>query len=227
MLTNEASEEAFHVHAGCVVTEIAPFAGDAEIDALVGESVNVHVAQALSEPQYCPPPHVPHARVPPHPSLIVPHVMPASHAVFGTQTVGQSLSFAPVHPDGQQPSPLAHVLIAAWEHCALQVLALPVTASAVQAWPSSQLVGHVPSQISGPFVTPSPQNVVAPLAPWHELEHTAQLWRPYAHASVIALPSSHDSPASTMPLPHCAGGGVTQVSALQTCPKAHVPQDTI
>src|SRR5205823_3100328 len=72
----------------------------------------------------------------------------------------QSLSVAAVQPEGQHPSPLTHVVMTAWTHAAVQVLALPVSVSVVQALPSVQLVGQLPtiaeSQVSPDSTTPSP-----------------------------------------------------------------------
>jgi hypothetical protein len=54
----------------------------------------------------------------------------------------QSPSTAALHPEGQQPSPVTHVMIGVWTHAASQVCALPVTWSAVHAFPSSHVTGH-------------------------------------------------------------------------------------
>jgi hypothetical protein len=73
----------------------------------------------------------------------------------------QSESLAASHPLGQQPSPEAQSVIVVWRHYALQLLALPVTRSAVHAMPSSQLVGQDPggSHVSSGSRTPSPQDI--------------------------------------------------------------------
>ena len=57
------------------------------------------------------------------------------------QVAEQSLSVLLSQPGGQQPSPLAQAVIAAWLHETLQLVALPVRTSEVQAMPSSQTGG--------------------------------------------------------------------------------------
>jgi len=55
---------------------------------------------------------------------------------------------AEVHPGAQQPSPPLHSTMGACEHWALQVAALPTSESRVQASPSLQVDGQLPSQVS-------------------------------------------------------------------------------
>jgi hypothetical protein len=62
-----------------------------------------------------------------------------------------------LQPAGQQPSPGAHTVIGWKVQAALQLAALPVSASAVQATPSLQEVGQLPSQLSPGSSTPLPQ----------------------------------------------------------------------
>jgi hypothetical protein len=62
------------------------------------------------------------------------------------------------HPAGQQPSPLAHVVMGVCPHCRWQ--AAPVSTSVVQATMSLQaaaLAGQLPSHASMPSTTPLPQ----------------------------------------------------------------------
>jgi len=63
-------------------------------------------------------------------------------------------------------------------------------------------------------MTPSPQKLAAPGALTQEELQTVQLVSPYAHASVVALPSSQSSPllASMTPSPQklVAPGALTQ-----------------
>jgi hypothetical protein len=75
------------------------------------------------------------------------------------QVAEQSESSAEVHPTGQQPSPPTQVLMAVLLQATLQVAALPVSWSRVQALPSSQVAGHVVagSQVSPASRTPLPQ----------------------------------------------------------------------
>jgi len=80
-------------------------------------------------------------------------VSPCSTIVF-PQVGPQSLSTADVHPVGQQPSPDVQAVTGTLAHCALQLLALPVSVSAVQALESSHEVGQLPSQVSPASTTP-------------------------------------------------------------------------
>lgn len=87
------------------------------------------------------------------------HFSPASIVPL-PQVVLQSLSVWLVHPAGQQPSSLAQVvrgILVHWnEHCSAE----PVNESVVQAFPSSQVVGQSPSQVSPASVMPLPQEFV-------------------------------------------------------------------
>ena len=81
------------------------------------------------------------------------------------QLAEQSESFATLHPLGQQPSPPVQAVMTLLLHATLQLWALPVSSSRVQALPSSQPAGHVSggSQVSPKSTTPLPQT--APGAP--------------------------------------------------------------
>jgi len=69
----------------------------------------------------------------------------------------QSLSFAAVHPLGQHPSPLAHAVRGVLVHWKEHASTVPVEPSVVQAFPSSQEVGQLPSQVSPASTVPLPQ----------------------------------------------------------------------
>jgi len=69
----------------------------------------------------------------------------------------QSLSFVESQPAGQQPSPFWQVEMFWWAQATLQLAALPVIVSMVQAFWSSQVVGQLPSQVSPGSTTPLPQ----------------------------------------------------------------------
>src|SRR5262245_40382777 len=60
----------------------------------------------------------------------------------------QSESLMALQPAAQQPSPPRHCVIAWCEHAALHDAALPVSVSMVQALPSVQSAGQLPSQVS-------------------------------------------------------------------------------
>lgn len=75
------------------------------------------------------------------------------------QAAVQSASVETLHALGQQPSPPVHAVIASWEQARLQVDALPVVPSVVQAIPSLQVDGQDEggSQVSPDSTTPLPQ----------------------------------------------------------------------
>jgi len=78
------------------------------------------------------------------------------------QKVSQSASFRGLASAGQQPSPLAAVVIGVFVQTAVQSAADPVSVSFVQSLSSSQLVGQrsvtlIGSQVSPAPTTPSPQ----------------------------------------------------------------------
>jgi len=84
----------------------------------------------------------------------------------------QSESFAVVHPAGQQPSPLWQVVIAVFEHCAVQSALVPLIVSVVHALLSLQLAGQAPvpeampgSQLSPGSIRPLPQVAPASVEP--------------------------------------------------------------
>jgi len=62
-----------------------------------------------------------------------------------------------VQPRAQHPSPPVHCVIVALEHWAEQLVALPVSESIVQALPSLQLAGQLPSHTSPASTCPLPQ----------------------------------------------------------------------
>jgi hypothetical protein len=108
------------------------------------------------------------------------HALPSSHAagqdVAGSQVspestaplpqvAEQSESLPELHAAGQQPSPPVQAVMAVALHATLQVWALPVVWSSVQALPSSQTAGQdvAGSQVSPDSTIPLPQ--VTPEAP--------------------------------------------------------------
>jgi len=84
------------------------------------------------------------------------HVSPGSTTRL-PQLAEQSLSELLLQPAGQQPSASVHWETDWWLQAALQFAALPVGASTVQAFPSLQSVGQLPSQVSPVSTTPLPQ----------------------------------------------------------------------
>src|SRR6266568_9213808 len=82
----------------------------------------------------------------PSPLVVLPssHCSPASTTPL-PHTGAQSLSSLALAPFGQQPSPLAGSVIAAWAHAAVQVPPFS-SVSLVHALPSSQLVGQAPGR---------------------------------------------------------------------------------
>jgi hypothetical protein len=149
------------------------------------------------------------------------------------QTAVQSLSFVALQPGAQQPSPTVHAVMGAFTHCALQVTALPIIESAVQAFPSLQVEGQLEPSHSSPGSTiPFPHTALQSVS-FEELQPGAQQPSPLVHAvmgawlhaasHVAALPDivsvvqafassqlvgqfpSHFSPASVMKLPHSTG----------------------
>jgi len=98
-------------------------------------------------------------------------------------------------PAGQQPSPSAFIVTRLWAQPALQLLALPVGESVVQASPSSQLVGHADggSQVSPGSSAPSPHvneqslsGVTQPAAPGAQ-QAAGQQPSPSTHAVMVLL----------------------------------------
>jgi hypothetical protein len=99
----------------------------------------------------------------------------------------QSLSFAVVHPDGQQLSPLPQVVMTvSLTQAALQVLALPVSFRFWQPM-RGQVVGQLPSQLSPGSTMPSPQRGAQSLS-LALLQPVGQQPSPFAHA--VCTPSS-------------------------------------
>ena len=83
-------------------------------------------------------------------------VSPGS-TVPSPQVPEQSESLVSSQPAGQQPSASTHE-VTTWEvQTTLQLAALPVIESTVQALPSSQVTGQLPSQVSGGSTVPLPQ----------------------------------------------------------------------
>jgi glutaredoxin-related protein len=95
------------------------------------------------------------------PSLHVAGQLPGGSHVSGDSTTPfphrgrQSLSTRALQLAGQQPSPPEHAVIAVCVHTRLQVAALPVCPSTVQAFPSLQVAGQLPggSHVSGGSTT--------------------------------------------------------------------------
>jgi len=88
--------------------------------------------------------------------LLPSQVSPASTTLL-PQKPPQSLSVAEVQPEGQQPSPLLHMVMGSKVQAALHIIALPVRVSVVQALPSLHTVGQLaPSQVSPASTTPLP-----------------------------------------------------------------------
>jgi hypothetical protein len=134
------------------------------------------------------------------------HASPSSHVTGHDATGSQvspgstrpspqramhSPSVALVHPLGQQPSPERHVVIAAFVHVALQVAALPASMSAVQAFPSLQLVGHDDggSQVSPGSTVPSPQLAEQSMSPGRA-QPAGQQPSPPRHVVIATLAQS-------------------------------------
>jgi hypothetical protein len=69
----------------------------------------------------------------------------------------QVSSLVVLQPVGQQPSPSAQVVICWWLHTTLQVPALPVIVSMVQALVSAHDEGQSPSHVSPISTAPFPQ----------------------------------------------------------------------
>jgi hypothetical protein len=151
---------------------------------------------------------------------------PASTKLF-QQTPTQLLSLVALQPDGQQPSPLVHDVIAVKVHA--RVHPVPVNVSAVHELPSVHEVGQLPSQVSPASTTPFPQ-VGTQLLSLLALHPLGQHASPPVHivigaktqarvqpvpvsvSAVHELPSVHEvgqlpsqvSPASTTPFPTSA-----------------------
>ncbi len=83
-------------------------------------------------------------------------VSPASMTPF-PQLAEQSESVRALQPAGQHPSPSVQVVMDWCTHERLQLAALPVLESAVQALASLQTAGQLPSQVSLTSTTPLPQ----------------------------------------------------------------------
>jgi hypothetical protein len=84
------------------------------------------------------------------------HVSPASTAPLPQRTL-QSLSLLLLQLPGQQPSAVVHEPTGVCWQTTLQSDGLPVSASAVQAFESVQVVGQLPSHFSPVSTTPLPQ----------------------------------------------------------------------
>ncbi len=159
--------------------------------------------------------------------------MAVSHFSGGSTTplpqlAEQSESFSALQAEGQQPSPEPHAVIGAWLHAVEQPE--PTRVSSVHATPSSQDVGHVPSQVSGGSTTPLPQlgeqslsfealqadgqqpspDVQAVMVLWlHDVEHPD----PTSLSSVHATPSlqvlGHMPAPETIAMSHVSGDSTT------------------
>jgi len=148
----------------------------------------------------------------------------------GAGSAGQSLSvLGPQIERSQQASPFEQVVFLTLVQAALQVAALPVSVSVVQALLSLQVVGQLPSQVSPGSTTPLPQLGAQSVSPGRE-QPEGQHWSPLEQAvtdacvhctlQVVGLPvrlsvvqallssqvagqlPSQVSPGSTRPSPH-------------------------
>src|SRR5687767_456439 len=103
------------------------------------------------------------------------------------QVVEQSES-SPAQPDGQQPSPSLHSVIACRAQATLQVAALPVRMSTVHSLPSSQLAGQSPSQVSPlstiPLLQVVEQSESVPAHPAGQQPSPAVHWETEAYAQL-------------------------------------------
>src|SRR5690349_3731618 len=128
------------------------------------------------------------------------HVSPGSVTPL-PQAREQSLSVLALQPAGQQPSSLLHWVTCWRRQAAVQLAALPVIESMVQALPSSHVVGHEPggSQVSPASTTWFPQLVEQSLSrlalqpagqqPSPSL-HWVMTWDAQATLQLAALPVS-------------------------------------
>jgi hypothetical protein len=111
------------------------------------------------------------------------HNSPASTVPFPhTEPALQSESESALQPAGQHPSPPLQVVIAVLEHVREQVAAAPVPVFTVHAFVSSQLVGQLPSQVSGTSTIPLPQ-VLTQSPSVVESQPSGQHPSPFAHAT--------------------------------------------
>lgn len=156
-------------------------------------------------------------------------VSPASTARLPHDTE-QSPSVVLVQPAGQQPSPETQPVRAACAHAALQEPAAPAKESMVQALPSPQVAGQLPSQVSPGSTTPSPHEgeqslseaAVQPAG--QQPSSDTQLVRgvkAQAALHACALPV-RISLVQAMPSSHVAGHAPSQISWASTTP---LPQD--
>jgi hypothetical protein len=72
------------------------------------------------------------------------------------QLAEQLLSFVALQPGAQQPSPFAQVVIGGYVHTTLHAPDVPVRVLVVHEFPSSQVAGQFPSQVSPDSTTPFP-----------------------------------------------------------------------
>lgn len=109
----------------------------------------------------------------------------------------QSESLAREQPDGQQPSPPVHMVMSRCPQARLQDAAAPVVTSCVQAFPSSQVVGQLPSHVSPSSRVLFPHVALQSLS-WARvhpagqhpslLRHTTMGWNTHAAEQLLALP---------------------------------------
>jgi hypothetical protein len=168
------------------------------------------------------------------------HVSPLSTWPL-PQVAEQSPSEVLLHPGGQHPSLLLQAVVGAWLQAALQLAALPVSTSTVQAFPSSQVVGQLEdgSQVSPASTLPLPQlaeqspSVVlsqpAGQQPSPLLQAVMGLWL-HVTLQVAALPVSastvQEFPSSQAVGQLKGGSQVSPVSTVllpQTAPPATTP----
>lgn len=151
------------------------------------------------------------------------------------QEAEQSLSEVALQPAGQQPSPLLQTEIAWFEHTRLQLLALPVRVSMVQALLSLQVAGQLPSQVSPWSTWPLPQVAeqslsVAGLQPGGQHPsppvQTPTGWCEQARLQVEALPV-WASEVQAIPSSQLAGQSPSQVSRGSTLPLPQVAEQSL
>jgi len=115
------------------------------------------------------------------------------------QFAEQSLSPLALQPAGQQLSEAVQDEILWWAQTAEQLATAPVSASIVQALPSSQPVGQFPSQVSPDSTIPLPQLAEQSLS-LRALQPLGQQPSPSLHAE-IGQPGTPAMPTSLAALP--------------------------
>jgi hypothetical protein len=98
-------------------------------------------------------------------------------------TAAQLLSFVMLQPDGQQPSPLVHVVIAGYEQATLHDADEPVRTFVVHEFMSSHVAGQFPSHVSPISTTPLP-HVGMQLLSLVMLQPDGQQASPFVHVVI-------------------------------------------